>query len=287
MKPTLLPMLSLVFLLSTPAFAAQTLVIKSKPMKAGVKIVETETLAFELEVQVTGPETAPVSFRGTRTETTQRTEKVLAWDDDHRRLKVTFDEVTRLETARDPSGQVSEDAPTSPLTGNTYIVDWTRAGGLTVGAVDDGAVPEVQASDVRDHYADLGEAANDMAELLAGRKLVIGEAVDIPPDSLSTIIGGDEDFTVEEFSMVLLEKRKVMKRPCAVFAVELVMSQSDQDLRMVVRMAGEVALSLRDGWLVSLDVTGPLAADGKAPAEGLSLSGGGVMTGIVTYAYGK
>ena len=287
MKLSLLPFLTAALLLSTPALAAPSLVIKARPMKAGTSIVETETLRFDLEVQVSSEGAALGTFQGTRDETTIRTEKVLAWDDDHRRLKVTFDEVTRKESARDPSGQVSEEDPTSPLTGNTYIVDWTRGGGLTVGATDDGSVPEAQASDVREHYADLGEATNEMADLLSGKKLVIGEAVDLPADSLSQIVGGDDNFVVEAFSMVLKEKRKVNKRPCAVFDVELVMSQAEEDLRMVVRMSGEVALSLKEGWLVSLNVSGPLAADGQAPQEGLELSGGGTMAGTVTYLYGR
>jgi len=278
---------ALVVLLSMPAFAAPTLVVKSKPMKPGVKIVETETLEFDLQIQVSTAGTQVGAFRGSRNEATERTEKVLAWSDDHRRLHVTFTEVVRRESTVDPTGQKSEEDPVSALVGNSYIVDWTRAGGLTVGAPDDGAVPEAQASDVREHYEDLGEASNEMADLLAGRKLVIGEPVDVPPEALGKIIGADDDFTVEEFSMILREKRTLQRRPCAVFDVELVMAQNEDGLRMVVRMAGEVALSLKDGWLVLLDVKGPLVANGQVPDQGLELAGTGTMAGRITYTYGK
>jgi hypothetical protein len=227
------------------------------------------------------------SFHGSRDEITVRTETILTWEDDHRRLKVTFDEVTRRERSQDATGQTQEEDPPSPLTGNTYIVDWTRAGGVTVGAVDDRSVPQGQADEVRTLYDDLGDRANEMADLLSGRRLVVGEDVDIPAETLSDLLGDAEDFTFEEFSMVLSEKRRILKKPCAVFVVEVVMTMEADGLRMLVRMSGEIALSIREGWLVSMDLRGPLAAEGQVSEQGLELQGGGSMVGMVTYAYGR
>jgi hypothetical protein len=286
MRAAILPLL-LLFAFPLPAVAAQTIVLHSKPLHSGIKIVQRESLSFALEVEVRSEGAVLGSFHGSRDEITVRTETILTWEDDHRRLKVTFDEVTRRERSQDATGQTQEEDPPSPLTGNTYIVDWTRAGGVTVGAVDDRSVPQGQADEVRTLYDDLGDRANEMADLLSGRRLVVGEDVDIPAETLSDLLGDAEDFTFEEFSMVLSEKRRILKKPCAVFVVEVVMTMEADGLRMLVRMSGEIALSIREGWLVSMDLRGPLAAEGQVSEQGLELQGGGSMVGMVTYAYGR
>ncbi len=288
MRHSTFALIGLAFLLLAPAARAETVVIKTKAPRKGMVVKTTDLLEFSMDLDIKADGQLLGTMKGHHIERSQRTEKVLLWTHAKQRISVEYVEVTSTENTTDPMGQTERKSQHEVLSGRSYIVEITEDE-VTFESLDADFVTNEELAALKEDYEPMSSGGGDFNDLVVGKELVVGEEIEVPPETIAELMGADEEFEVGEFGMRLTETRRVGGKPCAIFAIDMVLSKREEGLRMVVRMAGEVVIRIKDGWLVSVSLEGPLAADGTLEDGEMSLSmvGGGTMKGTLNYRYNR
>lgn len=280
--------LLLVILLMATAARAETVYIQDKAPRRGTVVRLTDTLEFDVDLEIKSDGTSIGSMQGRHVERTRRVEKVLTWTQELQRISVRYEEVFSSQVSVDPFGRVEEEETYGPLSGNSYVVEIMQDEVRFLRR--DGSSPtNEEIAALREDYEPMSAPSGSFQELVLGKEFVVGESIEVEPEMVAELMGAEEGFSVDDFEMTLTETRKVGGKPCAVLVIDLVLSKREDGLRMIVRMTGEVVIRTRDGWLLSVTLEGPMAADG-ALDEGeasFTMSGGGSMKGSMTYRYNR
>ncbi len=282
-------LLTLVLLLPAAAIAAPTVTIQLKPLKPRTVRTTSETLVMDMSLDMSVDGQHAGSFQAKRTETT-RTEELVELDKpEHRRVQVEYVESRQVEWSKSPDGEgTNEDI--EQVEGKVYLVDWTPKTGVQVEYVDGSAPPLLEATAVAEDFEDLDEAHSRIAKLLAGRKLVVGEKVEVSVDGVAELLGTDEEFVIDEFGITLDRKQRIGGKPCAVFVADVVLSRREPGMELIVEVAGEFVIRINDGQTLSYSFHGPMTSSGDASEPGgpkMMLTGGGTLDAKATASYSK
>lgn len=274
----------LLLLLPARADAGQTVTIKLAERRAGSARMTTERLQMEMDIDavVDGQRIGIVD--ASRTETTRTREELLVESPQHRRILVDYLEKRRQEQTRGPQGEETTDEP-DPVQGRSYVVDWSQEAGVRVEYADGTSPPEGEISVVTEGFSDMEEPHSRIARVLAGRRLEVGAPVDLPKEAMAELVGAADEFDIRAVDLSLARKARVGGQPCAVFDVRIVLGRSEDQMELVVEVAGDFAIRLKDGQVASYELRGPMTISGEGGEPGgpsMTLAGSGTLEAVAT-----
>lgn len=282
-------LIALVLLLPAAAVAAPTVTIQLKPLRPKTVRTTHEVLVMDMELNVVVDGEQLGLVKAKRTESTRTAEFVEVDKPEHRRLQVEYVEKRQTEWSMDPEGErTTEDV--EEVEGKSYVVDWTPKTGVDVKYPDGTPPPRNETSAVAEGFSDLDEPHSRVSRLLAGKKLELGAPVDVPADAMADLLGAEDEFTIDEFGMVLDRKARIGGKPCAIFAADVVLSRAEPGMQLIVEVAGEFVIRIHDGQVVSYSFNGPMTISGDATEPGgpkMLLTGGGTMDAKAEATYSK
>jgi len=174
----------------------------------------------------------------------------------------------RLEYLKDKSISLPEEtegAKPSPVAGNTYLVKVGFDGARVVG--DGGRIPDA------DELKILEEDIGYLCSLVATKNDETDAPVTVDSVTLSVRKAFDrEGMEVEDIKVSYKGVRSVAGEPCVIFDIHVasVMRKSEPDQNLVVRMklAGEYARRVADGWEAEVFLTGTAITTGSIIKDG-------------------
>lgn len=181
-------------------------------------------------------------------------------------LAVTDNAVTKAKYTYDVSESQTMGGKTqarpAPHSGKTYILEASN-GKVTVTADGGGAASAAEVELVTKAEDSFGKA-DRMATLLAGRTFKKGEAVDLPADAISDVMGGGDGMKVTKMTLVYTGVTGSDPN----FDMTLSMVQDKPDMKLEIDAAGKVTVDLASGLPLAMTMEGPVKMSGKISATG-------------------
>lgn len=259
----------LLFCLPAMALAQPVSITHLQPTPGTVKSM-TEAMYFSLTMAGSVEDTVIFNLDQRSEESSQRIETVRAWSPERREITVTYGVVQESEISLAPEpGQTLE---TSPVSGRSYSVVWTKKGGLKASPAGRGKVGAEEMAQIEGDFDDLGED-DSFSAFLAGRSFNPGERLDVPKHVFEDLFESDAGLVVGAFSLTLRELSTVLGADVAVFDVAMTMTGDPgggdgPPLSLTMPLAGRFLVRTADAWPVLLDLSGPLTAKGSAELDG-------------------
>lgn len=258
-------------LLCLPATAlAQPVSFTHLQPAPGVVKSTAEAMYFSLTMSGSVEGTTLFNLDQRSEESTQRVETIRAWSSSRRDVDVTYGVVQEAEVSGAP--EPGRTLATSPVSGRSYAVRWSKKQGLSATGLDGGAVSPEEMSQIEGDFDDLGED-DAFSTFLAGQSFQPGQRLDVPKEVYDDLFDGDDGLAVDAFVLTLRETSVVLGVDVAVFDVAMTMSgnpggDDGPPLAMTMPLAGRFLVRIADAWPVLLDLSGPLTAKGSAELDG-------------------
>ena len=163
------------------------------------------------------------------------------------------------------SQQTNNDGPVEkdPIAGKTYFC--RRLGENLQVLTHRGEVPPAEEFQlVSENMETLGRE-NPLAAYLAGKRLVVGERVTLPPEVAKRLLGLDHQLgEVTRFELKLSAVERRQGRPCGVFQADIEAQRTDAS-QMRLLIAGPMVIQAASCQAVSSDLSGPIGMSHSAP----------------------
>ncbi len=253
-----------------------------KPQPAGTVTVERSAFDTDTIVRIADPRQYTDVRRVAHREITRSLQAVGVVDDGFFRFRVQYPRDTSMWLERG-----EKQTKSSPVVGKTYLLDVGPSG---VRALTEKSITpsSEELAVIEEDYSKMGgnpkqEASSDEdAPLRAGARS-ISSGGEPPPRSPSEVatdllqkLISDNGFTIEHVSATFMGVRDVEGTPCALFQAKIVaQKQAAMDEKTTwsdLRVGGEYALRLEDGWVAELLVSGVSRSLTQTVNEGVPTS---------------
>jgi hypothetical protein len=199
-------------------------------------------------------------------------------------LKVAYAKADEQEKGEDGQFQTIPKI----VQGRTYLLR-KEGQALAVTDAEGQAAPAEEAEFLKQDYDGLS-AAPKLAAFLHGRKVAVGERLDLSGDAGREALHMKEsDFKVTAFALTLKAVRQAGELKCAVFDAELALSLKDGAMEMTMAPKGELVVTVDQCWPVSTTLAGPIKVAGQQTEGGnvTTMDGGGSVEVNFSCQYGQ
>ena len=292
MKNTALTLLALLVLLPTGALAAKQVTFQHQPMRAGETIASVDNMTLNMQMEVAfGDEKG--SFHADQVEIEERTSTLgPVWSAKEKQATIAYLKHESTEKQTSPDGQVAGGTKPDPVAGKSYRVHWTEGAEPQVILEDGSSISAEEQSTV---VADFNELADDELDALdvrlVGNTFKVGDVSEADLNVLASLmqLDSDDDLVLTEGQVLLKDLIKHNGDRCAVFGLTATLGARDPEVKLTMRVKGEVLVSAATLRPYSMTLSGPMemSMDGNQAGVSISMKGTGEVTGSMTFQYGQ
>lgn len=171
------------------------------------------------------------------------------------------DSTTRVEASEQRNVKVIQ-----PIAHKTYFV--TRDGDQLLFANETGKqITEEEDKLLQQQFQNFGKP-NPLAEFLDGKRISIGQSIDVPEDVARELLGlTGHDGKTDRLSLRLVDRKAVAESECGVF--ETILRTSSDETSMSLLMKGQIVVDPATCQTKAIRLQGPVAiSETRGPTEG-------------------
>lgn len=246
-------LLCLVALLAPSFAAAETVAFAHRTAAVGDAV--EQTVRFEMRLEMTSRQGAEILDEDASEAVRTQRRRVTATDT--REGKVVGADVRFFEAASTHNGETTTD----PVAGKSYHCE-RRGESLTV-TTDDGITPSMGEYALVVRAMETLGTTSPLAEFLAGKRVEVGEKLDLPADLAQRALGFDKQLgTVDRFELTLKSVESVDGRDVARFAATIEAAGAGAE-QMGLVVGGVFDIETKTCRVVAVDLNGPIAMSGQ------------------------